>query len=445
VKLRRGSVCVSITPCTVKVAGQPYQYHRLRYHQDGRLHRPIFKTLAAARQAAEAKLTELNQGRDAASKLTPADAASLARARQILSEHQLDNAIEVVAAEYAAACRKLPRDCTLSQAAEHYARTHPDTEAIPFPKLVARFLEFKAGDGTRTRYQAELKFRLELMARHITVPLLSLESHHLAAKLDELQRKHEWTNRSRNHYRAALSNLATFARQKNHLPRHWNEIKYVPKLKEQDGRVIIWTPAEAARIFDTAEAKMPKIVPALVAMFFMGHRQSEATGTAADAVPPLDWSDLDLPRGEGFLETGKVRTAGNRITHIPPNARQWLRLYARERGPLCPYVNLTNHLARLARLAGVEWKHNAARRSYISYRLAITRNLPRVSEETGTSVVTLQKRYRRPIALTEARKYFNILPAAELRGKLLPALSQKRAKNGGPCRSETRETMAAKG
>lgn len=417
-KVKRGSVTISVIPFQVKVKGETYTYHRVRYHQDGKLHRPIFKKPADAIAFAEDKATELSNGHTAADQVTTEDAASIARIKQLLEQHGIATPPELAIAEY---CRR--------QQTEQTRKT-----SLPFAELITQFLAFKELDGTRWRQRKGLKERLEKLSGSISGSLELLKTEDFVTVFDALQKKCKWENRTRNHYRAALSNLITWAQDSGKLDRNWKEFEFLPKLKERDGVIVIWTPEETANLFATAESEMPELIPTLVLTFFIGHRQSEATGTHQDSVPPLHWTDLNLQTGEGYLEEGKVRSAGNRITHIPENARKWLRQYQKKSGPICPYQNLNNQYQKLAKKAGLEWKQNAARRSYISYRLTITKNLPRVSEETGTSIVTLQKRYRRPRPLTEARKYFNIMPSEKRNGtgkvRRVEFGSQKKAKTG---------------
>lgn len=419
-KIKRGSVTISITPCTVKSKGETYTYSRVRYHQDGKLHRPIFKTPPEALRFAEDKATELSNGRTAADQVSTEDAASIARIKQLLAQHGIQTPPELAIADF---CRR--------HNLEQTRKTSP-----PFATLVTEFLAFKDLDGTRYRQRRDLKQRLAVLQQSISGTLDHLTTADFVTIFDGLQRKLKWENRTRNHYRAALSNLITWAQDAGKLDRAWKEFEYLPKLKERDEPIVIWTPEETAKLFAAAERHMRALIPTLVLTFFVGHRQSETTGTAKDNVRPIDWRDLNLETGEGFLEEGKVRSAGNRITHIPENAKRWLRDFQKKTGPVCPYQNLANQYRKLAKHAQLTWKHNAARRSYISYRLAMTRNLPQVSEETGTSIVTLQKRYRRPRPLTEAQKYFNIMPTVKGKrsGKIrqVDFRSQKRAKTGKP-------------
>lgn len=429
----RGNVTIPINPHPVKdKTGKVRHYFRLRYHQDGKLHRPTFADLKAATAAATVKAIEIANGRTIAQQLTPEDVASIARARQILASHKVTKPIETVALEYAEAVSKLSTTNTqLPTAVDYYVHHHPAKPWPLVPDVISEFLKQKQLDGTGWRQRRDLKVRLNVLGKEFNCPLATVTAVQIAGVLDKLQGENEWGNRSRNHYRAAFSNMAGFARRKKMVPKDWNELPDVEKFQEKDGPVIIWTPEEAEKLFKAALKYRPQQLPGFVLMFFVGNRHSEVQGTVEDEVTPIDWSELNLDEGTGFLEVGKVRRAGNRITYIPPNAAAWLRPFRQTKGPVCPFKNLTNDMVYVAKKAGLKWKQNAARRSYISYRLAQTKDIAAVSEETGTSVPTLQRRYRRPIPLTEAEKYFNILPPAELIGRQYRFERQKRAKNVG--------------
>ena len=127
-KIKRGSVTLSIIPHRVTVKGTEYEYHRVRYYQDGRPYRPTFKTADAAAQFAETKATELSNGRTAANDLTAADAASIARIKQILADRGIQTPPELAIAEY----------CDQLTAAA--ARQKATDKRIAYPELVSVFM-----------------------------------------------------------------------------------------------------------------------------------------------------------------------------------------------------------------------------------------------------------------------------------------------------------------
>ena len=58
----------------------------------------------------------------------------------------------------------------------------------------------------------------------------------------------------------------------------------------------------------------------------------------------------------------------------------------------------------------MKWKANALRHSFISYRLAETRNAPQVSMEAGNSVAIVNKHYRELVKSPQAKAWFNVRP-----------------------------------
>ena len=58
----------------------------------------------------------------------------------------------------------------------------------------------------------------------------------------------------------------------------------------------------------------------------------------------------------------------------------------------------------------MEWKHNALRHSYITYRAAETNDVPRVALEAGNSPAMIHKHYRALATSTEAKAWFAISP-----------------------------------
>jgi hypothetical protein len=146
------------------------------------------------------------------------------------------------------------------------------------------------------------------------------------------------------------------------------------------------------------------------------------------------WIGVPLTLHLAILTVGAdiAKTASRRTVEIPHNARAWLALYAKESGPVWPTTEEARNLWNLARVeagfgpffstrtavntaqAGRDdlrpWPDNALRHSAISYRLALTRDLPRVATEAGNSPVIVQRHYAELVKPDAAKKFFGILP-----------------------------------
>jgi hypothetical protein len=126
----------------------------------------------------------------------------------------------------------------------------------------------------------------------------------------------------------------------------------------------------------------------------------------------LDWEHVKLDHGH--IEVGKERARGaaRRLAPIPPNLVRWLTYAAITSGKVFPYSrrNLDEIQAGTAAAAEVGWKDNALRHSFISYRVAQTSDVPRVSLESGTSPGRIFKHYRTLVGEMDARQWFIIAP-----------------------------------
>jgi len=57
-----------------------------------------------------------------------------------------------------------------------------------------------------------------------------------------------------------------------------------------------------------------------------------------------------------------------------------------------------------------DWKHNALRHSFISYRVAAVKNIAEVSLEAGNSPQMIFQHYREVVDADEAKMWFAIAP-----------------------------------
>ena len=145
------------------------------------------------------------------------------------------------------------------------------------------------------------------------------------------------------------------------------------------------------------------LVPFLVMGGFAGLRTAE--------IERQLWEDINLERGFIRVTAAKGNTAQKRLVPISTNLKQWLAVHRRESGPVCEIVRTADAIHRLAERAKVEWKHNALRHSFISYRVAETQNIAQVSLEAGNSPKMINKHYRELVTPDEAKVWFSISPA----------------------------------
>ena len=118
----------------------------------------------------------------------------------------------------------------------------------------------------------------------------------------------------------------------------------------------------------------------------------------------------------------KAKTRSRRVVPLCDAAIAWLEPYAARQGKVA-YYSVSNKYAaaimsdvRTAReLKGYftepEWRKNALRHSFISYRLAKIKNSNQVAYEAGNSEDIIFKNYNEMVTEKEAEKWFSIYPS----------------------------------
>jgi integrase len=157
------------------------------------------------------------------------------------------------------------------------------------------------------------------------------------------------------------------------------------------------------------------MVPFIAIGAFAGLRSKE--------IERLDWSEVHLTGPERFIEVkaSKAKTASRRIVPITDNLAQWLAPFAQASGPVVVYGRNDKQLYQvIAPRAGVEWKRNGLRHSFISYRLAVVKDVGQVSLEAGNSPQMVFRHYRQLVTQSAAAEWFAILPPKRDGADIIP-------------------------
>jgi hypothetical protein len=106
------------------------------------------------------------------------------------------------------------------------------------------------------------------------------------------------------------------------------------------------------------------------------------------------------------------------------NLKRWLKPHIRKAGPVWPHCvaylyELLRELAPKAEVtmkeqnhkAKLQWKPNALRHSFISYRVASIKNVAQVALEAGNSPQMIFSNYRELVTEHDAEKWFKIMPS----------------------------------
>jgi integrase len=306
--------------------------------------------------------------------------------------------LDAAALEYCEA-RKILDGVGLIDAARFYARHHGrDVKRKAVSDAVREMGEAKKVAGVSSVYLNDLRYRLGMFADCFQCDLVSLTPDDMQSFFDGIH----LSARSFNNFLRALKTFCRFAQDRGWLSKEVDLLSSVKRRKEKSTAVEILTPQEMAALMEHAT---PEIAPCFALGAFAGLRSEE--------ILRLEWGDVT--RRPGFIEVAahKAKTATRRLVPITENLAHWL-------GPLGanglvwqntkPMFHKTR--LRVAAQAGVKWKQNVLRHSFISYRLAEIQDVNRVALEAGNSPQMIFRHYRELATPAQARTWFTIAPEA---------------------------------
>lgn len=461
--IRVGSVGVKI----YKVENKGRDCFTVAYVADGKRRLKMFADFAEAEAEARSKAVSLSKGELDVLELRSGDRFAYVHAVEALRPTGV--ALELAAKEYAEAWRALGGKASLLEAAQEFARRH--LHELPdklLPDAVAEMLEAKVRDGASKVYLKVLRFYLGQLAEAFHCQLRSVTT----SQLSDFFQGMEVSGRSRNNARGTVGAFFKFCKERGWLPKDHDGIALVPKFKEQATDIEIFTPQEIA---DFLAHSRPEMVPFLTIGAFAGLRSAEIerldwkevhlaerfievkaakSKTASRRLVPITenlaqwlaphaqaegrvvpfaniskqigWLVEDTNRGlkeegEARRETGGRRQDGEKAKNTSPRPSpqggegDGVKVAAGK--ALTPSPS-PSEWARVApsgagKARTVEWKANALRHSFISYRVADIQNVNQVALECGNSPAIIFKHYRELVRPAEAKKWFGIVPEAE--------------------------------
>ena len=133
-------------------------------------------------------------------------------------------------------------------------------------------------------------------------------------------------------------------------------------------------------------------------------------GLQAAETERIEWRDIDLAGGFIHVASDKAKTRSRRLVPIVPNLAAWLAPYAKHTGQVWKGTpnDLRDARAETVKAAGVAWKDNGSRHSFISYRLADVQNAAQVALEAGNSPNGF-RHYRELVKPADAKAWFTIM------------------------------------
>lgn len=386
-----------------KTTGQPRQVPKLV--------RKKFADLAEAQREARFVVNRLANAEGEVLKLSGLDRLAYVDAMQELRQWRPDARLSRAIADYTAAMKRLPDGVPLAVVVEEYLKRHPSGLQVKTVRQVMdEMIATKAKAGRSQAYVTELEVRLGRFAKAFAVPIATVTGRQVQ----------EWIHglglgpRSQNNFSRVVRTLFGFARARSYVPRDFDELDALEWADDDGGEIEIFTPTELRQLFDACARPVIErgqtrdrscMIPYLAIAAFAGLRAAE--------IKRLDWSEVHLTGPEKFIEVkaSKAKTASRRIVPILDNLAEWLAPFAQSEGPLVPYERTDKQLFEyLGPAAGVPWKRNGLRHSFISYRVAIINDVGQVALEAGNSPQMVFRNYRQLTTQTQAKDWFALRP-----------------------------------
>jgi integrase len=386
-----GSSSVKIYSSARTIGGTAYQRHCVAFSEGGKRVRREFGDLVEAKAEAERILTALVNGETKALSLTSTEAK-----------------------EYGLAVGILKGKATLADAARFFvANGMVNLVRKTVPEAVAEFIAEKKKDGRSVVHVNDLEYRLNRFAEAFTGQLSEATKPQILDWVRGLKNEEgkPLTPRGRSNYANSIANLFRWARDdRQYLPE--GRLTAGEKLtKRSDAEnsgedVVVYTPAEVRAILARLLAVRPEFVPFVAIGAFAGLRTAE--------IQRLDWGQVDLQQGHIEIKKRNAKTRARRLVPILPNLARWLAPHKQAAGSVAPFKRtqyiVQREVEKTVNDVSLDWKRNALRHSYGSYRLAITKSETQVALEMGNSPAMLYSNYRGLTNEATAVEYFAIEP-----------------------------------
>ncbi len=392
IEYKREGITVRIRP--TRKGGK--QYFVADYTLLGKRKLAWRSSLAEARHAASEAVDKILSGQSEVLLLAAADRHAYLRACEALGS--IEN-IDTACQQYAEAMAVLGGKTSILDACRDWIKRND--VAVP-KKSVGEAaddcLASARSDGKKKDRVRKLETVFNRFKTDLSIPVSQVTPALVSQWLAGL----ELSERTRKNYRDAIGYLSRWCVLRGYLAKGSDWLEGVQNYSARKlSEIEIFSPAELERILAHTEEGM---LPFVAIQAFGGLRHAEVTR--------LSWNEIDLE--DGFIEVKAIhaKTGERRLVPIHENLKQWLLPHRKIDGKVCRFANVSNQIVKIVAASGVAWKHNGLRHSFISYRVAESADVPRVSDEAGNSVSIIRQHYLRRVKPAEAARWFGITPAS---------------------------------
>lgn len=298
------------------------------------------------------------------------------------------------------------------EACRWFGQSQREVQAATTLEVVEHFIRTLRRDGLDRDYVEPMEADLLKFSARFECPFTMISAKSIDEWLDTLN----VGSRRRRNIRGELVTLFNFGVDHGYLPENIKTAaQRVKRPKVARKAPALYTPEELDLLLLQCHQPESKkhgrkdyleFLPVLVIAAFAGLRWEEILG--------LEWKHIHWE--DSVIEVGEENKTGYRLAPIQPNLMTWL---APHRGKSIGYVckwrkrsqvgNIVRRLGRRAGLpVGARRYANAFRHSFITYRVAVTKNMPQVAYEAGNSVPEIKRSYNRASLEKVATKWFEI-------------------------------------
>jgi len=327
-------------------------------------------TLADAKQAASDAIAKIVAGQSEVLSLTNADAHVYLRSREIADAAGVP--LDVLARESADARALLAGRASVLEACRDWLKRN--NVAVPLKTVP------QACDDCLASLRKDNKSKTRISHLSAVFDAFKVDNNIMVSEVTPAIVKPwlsglKWGERTRRNYRDAIGYLNRWCVASGYLTKGTDWLEGVQNYSADiTSEIQVFTPDELTLLLTKADKS---IVPFIAIQAFSGVRHAE--------VARLDWSEIKLSdiAGESFIEVkkSKSKVKKRRLVPVQENLKAWLLNHRKDSGPICEYSNTTKQLLKASAETGVDWKRNALRKSFISYRLASIADLARVARE----------------------------------------------------------------
>ena len=271
-----------------------------------------------------------------------------------------------------------------------------DLPQMTVTDAVEKFREAKEAEGRSAMYLKDIRGLLGDFAKDFQCPLSSIQPEDLREYLNAKRVGLV----SKENRRRLLVVLFNFAKAQGWLRANQEtaaDALGTYKIKQRD--VEIYKPAEIRRLLNAAE---PDFLPYLALIAFGGLRREELH-------KGLTWEAINFDRATITVPAAIAKTARKRKIVMSENLMEWLVPYRFKSGPIFD-IDPRKRIAKVVKAAKVNWKRNALRHSFGSYRMEQTKNEGQVALEMGNSPKVVKDHYFEIVDEDEAKGYWSIKP-----------------------------------